>query len=406
MALKGSGGAQMFTLLLLAHAFTALALATLLARFRHQFKRGHLQRWSLAFAALATALLLPVLSDLLPIPVSSTLLSALELSFVYLSAFLMLLGTWEATNGRPLETERVRMIGIGLVIFGFGSAFAYSWEDNARLEQFALLVGVRHLLVGIAYGVAAWLLLRAPIIRIGLGPKLLATAMVLGALQGLHTLAIHAMPVPGFSPLTYGALLILINLLVSVFVGFGMGIWLLEDERRAAALASREVAHLAYHDALTGMPNRRLLLDRLSQAIAQARRSEEKVVVLFLDLDRFKVINDSLGHSLGDELLCAVATRLKHRTRAGDTIARIGGDEFALIVPRIVRPTDAVQIAEGLLRTIRAPFTLANRELFVTTSVGIAFYPDDGADAESLLRHADLAMYKAKDEGRNQVVLG
>ncbi len=395
----------MWLMLTFAHAFTAIALAALLARFRYQFKRGHLQRWSLAFAALATALIVPTLPDFLPIPGRSTLLAALELSFLYLSAFLILLGTWEATNGRPLEKERVRVVAIGLIVFGFASAFAYSWDDNARLERFALLVGVRHLLVGIAYGVAAWLLLRAPIIRIGLGPKLLATAIVLGALQELHILVIHAAPVPGFSPLTYGALLILINLLVSVFVGFGMGIWLLEDERRAAALASREVAHLAYHDALTGMPNRRLLLDRLSQAIAQARRSEEKVVVLFLDLDRFKVINDSLGQSLGDELLCAVATRLKHRTRAGDTIARIGGDEFALIVPRIVRPTDAVQIAEGMLRTIRAPFTLANRELFVTTSVGIAFYPDDGPDAESLLRHADLAMYKAKEEGRNNFQL-
>jgi diguanylate cyclase (GGDEF)-like protein len=399
------GGAQLLLLLVCAHAFTAAALATLLARFRYQFKRGYLQRWSLAFAALALGLLIERVPNLLHIPTARTLIWSLSLSLSYISVFLMLVGTWEATSGRVLPTERMRTILMGLVVFGVGSALMYSWDDAAVMEQLALRVGVRHLLAGIAFAAASALLLRAPSIRIGLGPKLLASALALGSLQQFHVLVIHVAPIPGISPLTYAALISIVDLLISVFIGFGMGIWLLEDERRAAALASREVAHLAYHDALTGMPNRRLLLDRLSQAIAQAKRSEEKVVVLFLDLDRFKVINDSLGHSLGDELLCSVASRLKHRTRAGDTIARIGGDEFALVVPRIVRPTDAVQIAEGLLRTIRAPFTLANRELFVTTSVGIAFFPDDGADAESLLRHADLAMYKAKEEGRNNFQL-
>jgi diguanylate cyclase (GGDEF)-like protein len=402
---KAFGAAQIWMLLLLAHALTAAALAVLLARFRTQFKRAYLQRWSLSFAALAAALLLEVAPDAFGVKGEVTVAFALNLACAYLGVFLMLLGTWEATSGRVVPPERTRLIGAGLLLFGVLSALAWSWDPDAVMEQVALRIGVRHLLSGFAFAAAAVLLLRAPSIRIGLGPKLLASALLLAALQQFHVLIIHLVPVPGVSPLGYAAILSLIDLLVSVFVGFGMGIWLLEDERRAAALASREVAHLAYHDALTGMPNRRLLLDRLSQAIAQARRSEEKVVVLFLDLDRFKVINDSLGHSLGDELLCSVATRLKHRTRAGDTIARIGGDEFALVVPRIVRPTDAVQIAEGLLRTIRAPFTLANRELFVTTSVGIAFFPDDGADAEALLRHADLAMYKAKEEGRNNFQL-
>jgi len=252
---------------------------------------------------------------------------------------------------------------------------------------------------------ASLLLIRAAPFRHGLGPRLLGLALGAAALQQAHVLLLHVIPLEGLSPTAYGAVLALIDLLVSVGMGMGMGIWLLEEERRNAALASREVEHLAYHDALTGLPNRRLLLDRLDQAIAQARRADEKVVLMFLDLDRFKVINDSLGHAVGDELLCAVATRLKHRIRTGDTIARIGGDEFALLFQRVHRPTDAVQIADNLLRALRAPFNIANRELFLTTSVGIAFHPEDGNDGETLLRHADLAMYKAKEEGRNNLQL-
>ena len=170
-------------------------------------------------------------------------------------------------------------------------------------------------------------------------------------------------------------------------------------------LAEEQVKRLAFHDALTGLPNRLLFHDRLSMAIAQAARLPQRLAVLFLDLDRFKVINDSLGHSTGDELLRGVAERLRGCVREGDTVARLGGDEFTVLIAGLAADEDALKVAHKILETVRLPFRLDERELFVTTSVGIALYPADGLDAETLVRNADTAMYRAKDQGRDHCQL-
>jgi diguanylate cyclase (GGDEF)-like protein len=169
--------------------------------------------------------------------------------------------------------------------------------------------------------------------------------------------------------------------------------------------AEEQVKHLAFHDTLTGMPNRLLFNDRLDMAVVQAHRSQQKLATLFLDLDRFKVINDSLGHSVGDELLRRIAERVSGCIREGDTVARLGGDEFTVLVPAISHEEDAAKIARKILEVIRLPFFIDQRELFVTTSIGVALYPSDGADAETLLRNADTAMYRAKDQGRDNYQL-
>jgi diguanylate cyclase (GGDEF)-like protein/PAS domain S-box-containing protein len=165
--------------------------------------------------------------------------------------------------------------------------------------------------------------------------------------------------------------------------------------------AEEQIRTLAYHDALTGLPNRLLYADRLAQAVAQAHRLGHRVGVLFLDLDRFKVINDSLGHSRGDLLLKEVALRLLSCVREGDTVARLGGDEFTLILPGVQQAQGAARVAEKILEAMRQPFDLAGRELYVTASIGISLYPDDGRDIEGLLKFADTAMYRAKDQGRD-----
>jgi diguanylate cyclase (GGDEF)-like protein/PAS domain S-box-containing protein len=169
--------------------------------------------------------------------------------------------------------------------------------------------------------------------------------------------------------------------------------------------AEEQIKHLAYHDALTNLPNRLLFKDRLSVALSHAHREESRLAVLFLDLDRFKVINDSLGHNIGDQLLQAVAARIDACVRDSDTVARLGGDEFTILLPRLNRSEDAAPVAAKIIDAVRYPFHIEGREFFITTSIGISVYPEDGADAETLIKNADTAMYQAKELGRDNYQL-
>ncbi len=162
-----------------------------------------------------------------------------------------------------------------------------------------------------------------------------------------------------------------------------------------------EIRHLAHHDTLTGLPNRRLFRDIADLELAQARRNRRKLAILFLDLDRFKEINDTLGHDVGDELLKQAAGMFRETVRASDTVARIGGDEFNIILADIARPEDVSDIAQKIIRRFRSPFSISGNELNVTTSIGISVYPDDSTEIDTLLRYADIAMYHAKESGRN-----
>jgi len=163
----------------------------------------------------------------------------------------------------------------------------------------------------------------------------------------------------------------------------------------------QQIEYQAYHDSLTGLANRRLFQEHLSLALALAQRREKQVAVLFLDLDHFKVINDSLGHTIGDALLQQVARRLRNAVRDGDTVARVGGDEFTIVLQELLHAQDAAVVAQKVLRTIAAPMEIAGHKLYVTASIGITLFPADGEDAETLLKNADAAMYRAKSEGRN-----
>jgi diguanylate cyclase (GGDEF)-like protein/PAS domain S-box-containing protein len=163
----------------------------------------------------------------------------------------------------------------------------------------------------------------------------------------------------------------------------------------------RKLAEMATHDALTGLPNRTLLSDRFMIALALSRRTRNRLAVLMLDLDRFKAVNDSMGHDVGDKLLKAVGKRLEVTMRKSDTVARIGGDEFVLLLPQIHRAEEAAKFAQRVLDVFREPFVFDGNRLNITTSIGIAVYPEGGKDIESLLKSADTAMYWAKEQGRD-----
>lgn len=164
---------------------------------------------------------------------------------------------------------------------------------------------------------------------------------------------------------------------------------------------TQKMAHLAQHDALTNLPNRALLNDRISQSIALAERRGSQLALLFLDLDNFKHINDSLGHGAGDQLLQAVALRLSSCVRSSDTVSRLGGDEFVVLLGESNSAEDAARTAEKILATLGAPHSIRDQQLHVTSSIGISTYPADALDAEGLIKSADTAMYQAKEEGRN-----
>ncbi|MGQ9861856.1 MAG: diguanylate cyclase domain-containing protein [Thiobacillaceae bacterium] len=179
-------------------------------------------------------------------------------------------------------------------------------------------------------------------------------------------------------------------------VGLLMAIWVY----RKMSEASRMREHLATHDALTGLPNRLLLEDRIDQAIAHARRERRKLGVMFIDLDGFKRVNDSLGHAAGDALIRAVAGRIQAGIRAEDTVARVGGDEFVVVGGGAQSVDDLIHVAENLIATISRPYELGGQQIYIGCSIGISFYPDDGDAAQTLIEHADVAMYHAKEAGR------
>jgi diguanylate cyclase (GGDEF)-like protein len=175
------------------------------------------------------------------------------------------------------------------------------------------------------------------------------------------------------------------------------------SKEQAESVANRMEYH-AHHDALTGLPNRILLNDRITRELAHARRQQTSAALLFLDLDRFKIINDSLGHAVGDQMLRVISRRLSNCVREEDTVARLGGDEFMVLLPRISGSADAGRIAKKIIGCLVDPISCNGHELHITTSIGISIFPYDGTDAETLIKHADISMYRAKELGRNKAV--
>ena len=163
--------------------------------------------------------------------------------------------------------------------------------------------------------------------------------------------------------------------------------------------------YLAHHDQLTNLPNRLLFLDRLTHAVDKAQRNCEQLAVLFMDLDRFKEINDSLGHFVGDQVLKIAAARLHECVRQQDTISRLGGDEFTIMIEDVHTAADAVVVAEKIIAAFQLPFVVEKHDFIVSCSIGISLYPQHGQQAEELLRNADAAMYQAKELGRNKFQL-
>jgi len=318
-----------------------------------------------------------------------TLLTGKLLTSLLLAAAIavLALAIWLTRRGRVAQAAHLMLVTLtvaisGLVFLSQGirdeAVFAYP-----GILIFASMFGTRRLYLGLVAFVF----------------------LVLSGVVAANLLGWHANPV---QPLHWGRLAnVLVILAVTAFF-----VWLMAGDLRSALAQAQadnqrileshaRIDVLAHQDSLTGLPNRVLARDRLEQAIALARRNHSAAAVLFLDLDNFKTVNDSLGHSTGDQLLCAVAQRLVAAMRDSDTVSRQGGDEFLVILGGVTDDEAATTAAVKILDQLSAPFVIAGVEVSTTGSLGIAVFPQDGADADSLLKHADLAMYRAKDAGRN-----
>jgi diguanylate cyclase (GGDEF)-like protein len=390
----------------------AAVMALLLYGFNRQYEKSYLQHWTRGWAVLALYHLSGALSFLLAIylRLAGSHPARIAVMIVdgvtgYLMIGWFLFGIYEFVRRRPIRMRNVQRILAGLSLFGLAASLLFINSVPVSEVRFLVRVGLRALVAAAAFGGIAVALWRVRRNRPGLGFSILAAAFFCYALEQVHYVAIGVYWLISGEFLDTMTWAGIADFLIQAVIGIGMIACLLEDEREAAELAAAQIEHVAYHDALTGLPNRPLYMDRLIVALAQADRARQRLAVLFLDLDRFKDINDSLGHSVGDALLKAVADRIRSCVREGDTVARLGGDEFTLLIPRMDNVEDVAKIAQKILETLKIPFHIQERELFVSTSIGISVYPNDGLDPETLLRNADSAMYRAKDQGRDNYQL-
>jgi diguanylate cyclase (GGDEF)-like protein len=309
-------------------------------------------------------------------------------------------GCYEIARRGPfrIRDSRVLFLGAGGLAVAVPLVLMFTRSD-LKLALFGQ-IGVQSFVAAAVLIFCAWLIAQRAMSG-SLGFFLLAFAFSVMAVLHLHHFLVRLLWVTGRMSLPPGEYFGAFAFALEGSVALAMLVCFLDDEREEAIRAASAVEHLAYHDPLTGLPNRGLCLDRLEQALAQADRHRYKIAVLFIDLDRFKEINDSLGHATGDALLRIASRRIRESVRGSDTVARLGGDEFAVILHIIGRVEDAGRVAQKIIDALREPFILSGRELTVTTSIGIAIYPLDGMNADLLMRNADTAMYRAKQQGRD-----
>src|SRR5688500_12051654 len=390
----------------LVQAAGALLTAAVFFSFQGYYKKGYLRHWTWGWLALAVMFavapaglfLWPELGVAHPVRLSAAIVASVA---GYLQLGWILLGTREIASGRPVEPRFARRILLVLAAVGILTAVFFTWDPELRAERFFPRIGSRGFTAGASFIAAAVWIWRARHGRPSLGHRLVTAAFFIHGLVEFFHFWLAAGGLLGGPTVRYHFAIGLTDLVLQFAMGLGMIIWLLEDERQATVEAAQQIQHLAFHDILTGLPNRQLFLDRLDHAIAHAHRAGNQLAVLFLDLDRFKIINDSLGHGMGDRLLQAVAQRMREIMRDVDTVTRIGGDEFTILAPALHSADDAITVARKVRDAIKHPFVVDGRELFISTSIGISMYPSDGDDPETLVKNADIAMYQAKAKGRD-----
>jgi len=424
MSALGSVGSVVSSMLALQFA-QALLTAGVLWVFQRRFGYPVLAYWTYGWVAMAGQLVGLVAYTLLAghVPATGVELTAVAVFTLlceYLGVAWLVLGAFAIAEHRDVPDRPERWIIVAAAAIAVVTAVPFATSAGAVFGRFVSRVGVMAVLTGVgqlAAGVTLWARTLRRFRRgtdprwttlhdpPALGQRLVAVAFVTLGTLALLTLVdqLAAPPRTDVPPVVLPVAEA--QLLLNFALGLGLVIWLLEGEQGRTLEAAHRAEHMAYHDALTGLPNRLLLMDRLRFLVAHARRSRQPFAVFFLDVDHFKSINDTFGHAAGDRLLQQVGARLTAQLREADTVARLGGDEFVVLTPDLRSPTDVPAVGEKLLEAVRAPITLEEHEVHITVSIGVSLFPDDGEDADALLRRSDGALYQAKEAGRDAVRL-
>lgn len=383
------------------HTLGSLVVTLLLIKVYRNFSRSYLLQWTRSFGCLtifhlATALLIIRTGESAdPNRAVQLLLAVLAGAAAYLQLGWLGWGSFELARSVQLRIRQGQRLIIVLVAAGvLSGTIPFLLTNDPAIHQFFYLA--LHAFAAFA----AFTLSGAAIRRFrGSGFTLPAAAFVgYGMIQLVEFVLIMRGLLSRTTPMPFLSIS-LADVVGSVIMALAAVLVVLEDQREEAAEATSQVEHLAYYDTLTGLPNRTLFSDRLRVALAHAQRHHYKLAVLFLDIDRFRGINDSLGHTVGDRLLRTVAARMRSTIREEDTLARFGGDEFTVLIHIVGKIEDAGKIAQKILDSLKTPIMVDEREFVVTSSVGISIYPIDGTDGETLIRNADTAMNRAKDLG-------
>ena len=326
-----------------AQTVAAIVMAVLLLGFQRQYRKTYVRHWTLSWAALAAYYVCSSIGMGLglgynmpsahPVRLLTATLAGI---FGYTTIVWLLFGIYELLRRRPVRIRFYWRTLAAVAAFGVITALLFVGPDAVSSTRYFVRIGIRSLIASLAYlgsSMAFWQVRKR---RRGVGFTMFSVALLLYGLQQAYLFG--ASIGWRFLAQSTGTIYLgYVGFLLQAITGMSMIACLLEDEREASELATVEMEHLAYHDALTGLPNRPLFMDRLIMAVAQASRSNQKIAVFFLDLDRFKDINDSLGHSMGDGLLKAVAERIRRCVREGDTVARFGGDVSGLVHPAVAK---------------------------------------------------------------------
>jgi diguanylate cyclase (GGDEF)-like protein len=394
-------------------AVGALITAVLFGVFARVYKKTFLSHWARSWLAMSVMLTGAVVSASMtggaPTSAGQLTLATVTSVAAYVQIAWLLLGTDYLLNEKRAETRRRWTAWIlgAAVLAGLLAVAAFANDPGQVGPRVMVRVGVRSGLMGLAFLTATVIVARSRTteVRFGLGRLLVGLSFLTYGLTQLHRSWRILVQIAPLGEPTYDTYIGFLDFLLVFTIGLGVVIWLLEEQNVLAISNSAMVSQLAFHDPLTLLPNRRLLLDHLSMNIVQARRDKKMLAVFFFDIDRFKVINDSMGHAAGDKVLQAVAERVTATVREVDSVGRMGGDEFVIVASDIHGVSDAVHIAQKVRDSIREPIFVLGHELFVSASMGIAVYPNDGDTGATLLSNADTAMYRAKAQGSDMFQL-